>query len=307
MSKEYQRLIAISQLDGLQFDMDAEVDVQKEGDEVKACPCRVCKRPVIVTRFAAPAKVACSDHKDRHAKTDAVHTLDKSKELHILTDKPEDETKVVPCRHCGRPCRVTRFASAAKVACLDCRKSAPKPKTKTEYKPNGDGNGHTKEVTTTIYTETDLEWNAFTIHKPWRFDSIFTPDEKAEQDKARAVLADHGQKRKAARNLRVQLDDQLQRTGNDKKAKKLEEEVETAQGEELASGLIADQAAERRNYLARVAYIRGAIAAGYRIKVDSDGRRTLTGRETTCPIPKNYLDAHGWKLAETKVETKAAA
>lgn len=38
---------------------------------------------------------------------------------HVLTDKPN--TKIEPCRTCGRPCVVTKFMAAIKVACNECR------------------------------------------------------------------------------------------------------------------------------------------------------------------------------------------
>lgn len=50
--------------------------------------------------------------------------VDTKLEPHVLTDK--DDVKVVGCRVCKRPCVVTRFATAAKVACKDHRDRAAK-------------------------------------------------------------------------------------------------------------------------------------------------------------------------------------
>jgi hypothetical protein len=52
-----------------------------------------------------------------------VRPIDESLDEEVLTDK--HETKRVPCRHCGRPCVVTQFASAKKVACTTCRAMVP--------------------------------------------------------------------------------------------------------------------------------------------------------------------------------------
>jgi len=126
-----QNLAALIEINKNHVNTDLEPHILTDKDDVKLVGCRTCQRPCVVTRFMAPAKVACNDHRDRKVKADAVHEFDRSKETHVLTDK--EETKEVPCRSCGRPCIVTRFMSPVKVACNDCRGSVPRPKKRTTW------------------------------------------------------------------------------------------------------------------------------------------------------------------------------
>jgi hypothetical protein len=281
---------------------ELEPEILTDKDQTKLVPCRVCGRGCIVTQFAAAGKVSCSEHKSRKAQPVAVRDFDRSKETHVLTDK--DGTKEVPCRTCGRPCIVTTFASAAKVACRCCRTSAPKPKKTTEYKrKNGNGGRHEAETTTQIFTETDLEWKDWIIYQPWHFKSVYSSTEQAEHDKARDVIGEQRQVSRVAKREAAEKDEQAMQTKKEAVAKKLEEEVVRLEGEYAAADMVIEATSERRDTLARIAYMRGAIAAGYRIEVDADsGKRTLVGRESEAPIPKDYLDAAGWHAAETVVK-----
>lgn len=125
------------EISNYEFDTTLEPHILTDKSRVKAAPCRVCKRPCIVTHFASVAKVACNDHRDRKVAPTKVKEFDRSKEAHVLTDK--DKTKEVPCRSCGRPCIVTTFAAPDKVSCND-KACGGKAIRTTEWKKGEDGN-----------------------------------------------------------------------------------------------------------------------------------------------------------------------
>lgn len=297
-----------AELDEFVFDLDLEPHVLTDKEETKALPCRVCKRPCIVTRFASANKTACRNHRDRHAAIEVVHELKSDLEPHVLTDK--EETKEVPCRHCGRPCIVTLFASASKVACRNCRKTAPRPKKTTEFSDNGSG----RMVATTkteIVSERDMAWIEWTVTQPFHFERIWTDEDKAEQEKlkqerieAHQLLTSDRQTRWLMRDRLASLPSQSSKPKIQEEIKDLESKIETLESEEVSledQMRIARDAADR---LARIAYFRGALANGYRIET-RDGGHCLVGREQDIKIPGDFLDQEGYARAESTVPALA--
>lgn len=293
--------IAVAQLAGFEFDMELDPHVLTDKSNTKALPCRVCKRPCVVTQFASAAKTACLDHRDRHAPTTVVHDLKAGLEPHILTDK--DETKNVPCRHCGRPCVVTRFASAAKVACLDCRKTAPRPRKTTEYKDNGDGR-MVAETRTEIMSEHDLQWSEWTIAQPWQFDNLWDGDEKERHTTVKKAGFDARIQiktcKRAIRAKEQELNGISPTPKNDVKIQKLEEEIDSLTSEEMTLSEVVSATQAEASRLSRIAYCRGALSAGYKI-VKRDGRRHMIGRERDIVIPHDFLEPGDYKIAESTV------
>jgi hypothetical protein len=303
--KEAGHLIAIAQLDGAEFDLDLEPHVLTDKSSLKALPCRTCKRPCIVTQFASAAKTACNDHRDRHAPVTTVTEIRTDKEAHVLTDK--EETKTVPCRHCGRPCVVTLFASAAKVACLDCRKSAPRPKKTTEYATKK-RDERQESTTVMIMSEHDLQWSKFVLDAPFDIVRQYEGDEKDEHNaaiqegiEAAAMAKNHARTRRMLEeSLRLlpNIDrvsaDRAEKIG--KEAKELETQIETLDADEVAETAIAKDKRDKADAIARVAFIRGALAARYELTL-IDGRHALVRGDRTCLIPDKYLDTAGYHQA----------
>lgn len=303
--KEAGHLIAIAQLDGAEFDPDLDPHVLTDKSSIKALPCRTCKRPCIVTRFASPAKTACLDHRDRHASITVVTELRDDKEAHVLTDKAE--TKTVPCRHCGRPCIVTLFASAPKVACLDCRKSAPRPKKTTEYATKKSGERQV-ETTVTILSSEEIQWGRFVLDAPFDVQRLYTEDEREEHqasiqeslDAKLMVRSHHRTRRMLEESLRILPNPDRQSADKAEKilaeAKDLEEKIAVLDGDEVSEAAIAQDKRNRADALARIAFIRGALAARYKL-TQIDGRHALVRGDRTCLIPDNYLDTAGYHQA----------
>lgn len=285
-----------------QINPDLEPHVLTDKDKTKVLGCRVCKRPCIVTYFASAGKTACLEHRDRHAPTTVVHEPKPDLEPHVLTDKAE--TKEVPCRHCGRICIVTRFASAAKVACLDCRKTAPRPRKTTEYVDNGKGR-LVAETRTEIMSEHDMQWSEWTIGQPWGFERIYAGDEKERHLAAKKAGYDARYQIKVTkRAIRAKEGELLSLSASekqDKKRAKLEEEIQTLEGEEGTLHEVAEAGINEASRLARIAYFRGAIAVGYRIEKRDDGHRYLVGRERDVVIPNDFLEPGDYKIAEEAV------
>jgi hypothetical protein len=127
------------------------IDIQTEAKETKDVKCRQCDTIVRVHKYMAPAKVACQEHKSRKADPTKHRDFDRSKDMHVLTDKAD--TKEVACRSCGRPCVVTRFAAPDKVACLECRDTVPKPKRQTVWKKDEDNERFVAVESFQVYDE----------------------------------------------------------------------------------------------------------------------------------------------------------
>lgn len=90
--------------------------------ETKVCPCVCCGKDVTVTKFASAAKVMCDECKTSGAtpNPELVASAAKAKRTASRSAYGSD-TKVCKCIKCGRDVTVTKFASAAKVICDECR------------------------------------------------------------------------------------------------------------------------------------------------------------------------------------------
>lgn len=102
--------------------------------ETKELPCIVCGKIVTVTKFASAAKVKCDECKKSNAQPNP-ELLSKAIQSKPVTNnsKYDGNTKELPCTVCGKMVTVTKFASAAKVVCDECRGSnAPTHTTKVD-------------------------------------------------------------------------------------------------------------------------------------------------------------------------------
>jgi hypothetical protein len=300
LNEDQQAQVRVGEFMG-DIDGTLEPHVLTDKEKTKIVGCRVCKRPCIVTYFMAPAKVACRDHQGRRAPTTVAHDVDKSKESHVLTDKAE--TKEVPCRHCGRTCVVTVFASASKVACNDCRERAPRPKKTTQYKRNSNGVA-VRETTFEIASSEDLEWTDWTVRKPFDFDTIYRPDEKAEHSMSVGLMCEARALASQARRDVLVAEDELARLpGNAPEAKvqKLEDKRDRADQTAVAQTDLAHTLQEKASRLARIAYVRGAIAARWKIE-RIDPQHWLSRGESRILIPHDFLDQAGYRQAQLKVD-----
>ena len=90
--------------------------------ETKVCKCISCGKDVTVTKFASAAKVMCDDYKSagKTANPDIVATI-QHKKIAMRSKYGGGDTKVCQCIKCGKDVTVTKFASAAKVLCDDCK------------------------------------------------------------------------------------------------------------------------------------------------------------------------------------------
>lgn len=88
--------------------------------ETKECPCIACGKSVTVTKFASAKKVMCNECKNSGASAnpDLVSAATKPQEPRA---KYGGETKDCPCIQCGTMVTVTKFASASKVLCSECK------------------------------------------------------------------------------------------------------------------------------------------------------------------------------------------
>lgn len=90
--------------------------------ETKICKCICCGKDVTVTKFVSAAKVMCDECKASGAKPnpELVASAAKPKRTESRSAYGAD-TKVCKCIKCGKDVTVTKFASAAKVVCDECK------------------------------------------------------------------------------------------------------------------------------------------------------------------------------------------
>lgn len=90
--------------------------------ETKVCRCVCCGKDVTVTKFASAAKVMCDECKTSGAtpNPELVAGAAKSKRSESRSAYGGD-TKICKCIKCGKDVTVTKFASAAKVLCDECK------------------------------------------------------------------------------------------------------------------------------------------------------------------------------------------
>ena len=105
---------------------DINERASKGYDDKKEFTCVCCGKPVMLTKFASAKTAKCQECKDtkRPINPDLVP---KSKPKQNMQYNSISNTKVLPCIKCGKPTEVSKFMSAAKVLCEDCK---------------GDGNTH---------------------------------------------------------------------------------------------------------------------------------------------------------------------
>ena len=90
--------------------------------ETKVCKCISCGKDVTVTKFASAAKVMCPECKaaGRSANPEITATI-QPRQVEARSKYGGGDTKVCQCIKCGKDVTVTKFASAAKVLCDDCK------------------------------------------------------------------------------------------------------------------------------------------------------------------------------------------
>ena len=87
--------------------------------ETKICKCISCGVDVTVTKFASAAKVLCDKCKGT---VQIVQTTPSApKPMESNSKYGGSDTKILPCITCGKDVTVTKFASAAKVQCPECK------------------------------------------------------------------------------------------------------------------------------------------------------------------------------------------
>lgn len=133
-------------LDKSLFDTTLETHVLTDRAATKVLPCRECRRPCVVTTFAAPAKTACNNcrHPSREhavvAQTDVAkldpELFDLSLEPHHVTKS--DKAKWAPCSTCRRPCLVSVFAVVKLVRCHKHARQRKTPPTVALLRPRLD-------------------------------------------------------------------------------------------------------------------------------------------------------------------------
>lgn len=90
--------------------------------ETKVCKCTSCGVDVTVTKFASAAKVLCPDCKKSGKQPNASILANiPTKKIEPRSKYGGGDTKVLPCIKCGKEVTVTKFASAAKVLCDECK------------------------------------------------------------------------------------------------------------------------------------------------------------------------------------------
>ena len=90
--------------------------------ETKVCKCISCGRDVTVTKFASAAKVMCPECKSAGKTANPEITASiQPKKIEMRSKYGGGDTKVCQCIKCGKDVTVTKFASAAKVVCDECK------------------------------------------------------------------------------------------------------------------------------------------------------------------------------------------
>ena len=89
--------------------------------ETKVCKCICCGKDVTVTKFASAAKVMCDECKKSGAQPNADIIASIPMKKIEPRAKYGGDTKVCQCIKCGKDVTVTKFASAAKVLCDECK------------------------------------------------------------------------------------------------------------------------------------------------------------------------------------------
>lgn len=318
LTKEQEHWMAVTELDGATFNRNLEPCLLTDKSGYKVFPCRKCHRPCIVNRFASIAKTECTECREgSHAPTQ-VAEFDRSKETHVLTDK--DETKEVPCRSCGRPCVVNQFAAPAKVACNDCRGSVSPPKRKVSIEQDDSGRFREK---VSIEGPGNIQWTEWTIGAPMDINRLYLPDERKEFESVRSAALEATQEAKRAKDKRRAAEDKLNSIPDkprkvDKKEakeekKRLDTERQAAEEErdqfdqlEVQQLDLRKTKEERQTELARIAYIRGALAIHYQV-VERDGRRRLVRGERDVAIPDDFLSNKGYEISMNRENVDVAA
>ena len=97
---------------------DANERASKGYDDKKEFTCVCCGKPVLLTKFASAKTAKCPECKSagRQINPDLVPTNIKKPRAEI-----SGNTKTLPCTKCGTMVEVSKFMSAAKVLCDDCK------------------------------------------------------------------------------------------------------------------------------------------------------------------------------------------
>lgn len=97
---------------------------QAKYKETKEFVCVCCGKTVVATKFASQKTIKCQECKDSGAEIDpeiVEKALAKNPQRARKIAVTHGDTKDLPCINCGKMTTVTKFASAAKVLCPDCK------------------------------------------------------------------------------------------------------------------------------------------------------------------------------------------
>lgn len=97
---------------------DANERANKGYDDKKEFTCVCCGKKVMLTKFASAKTAKCPECKSagKQINPDLVPTSTKKPKTEVTGD-----TKTLPCTKCGTMVEVSKFMSAAKVLCDDCK------------------------------------------------------------------------------------------------------------------------------------------------------------------------------------------
>ena len=103
---------------------DANERASKGYDDKKEFTCVCCGKPVLLTKFASAKTAKCPECKSagKQINPDFVPTTSSRRKSEITGD-----TKTLPCIKCGTMVEVSKFMSAAKVLCDDCKGDGTMP------------------------------------------------------------------------------------------------------------------------------------------------------------------------------------
>lgn len=260
---------------GKLYDHKAEAHLLTDKDEYKVVPCRTCKRPCIVNRFAAPAKVACLEHRERTVDVEGLREFDRSLEVHVLTDK--DKTKECPCTTCGRPCVVNVFAAPAKVRCKDHGGAEHRPRKTTQIVKNGD---RFQEVTTMEVVDTkERVWADWALYTPMDIERDWTEADLKQRDAAKDQRNEANRKLALLKAERRDIEAKPPTAKTDAALSQVEDTIQAL--ESKVAGLT-----EVIHTVGRIAWLRAALKANYRVE---DG--VLRRGQFELQMPDDYLDA----------------
>lgn len=149
----------------------------------------------------------------------------------------------------------------------------------------------------------EQQWSDWAVNSPM-VESIYVGDEKERHDAAREAMSDAKAKAASAKRARQAAENSIEtvtrlkiKSKREKKnLQRLEGEAAALDAEQVAQEDRAREAEAEKTRLARIALIRGAIAAGWKLELGSPVR--ITNGDRDLRVPDDYLSREDYAVAK---------